>query len=263
MSHDEGAARRGPQAAPRDERDVKLHGAVALVTGAGRRVGRAIAIALGAEGMRVAVHYHSSRTGAAETVATIQAAGGEAWAVQADLSDAHAAAPLVQGVAAHYGALQVLINSAAIMMRTPLETVTPHEWDTMEAINLRAPFFCAQAAAAIMREQGGVIVNIADLAGMETWPAYIPHGITKAGVLFMTRALARALAPTIRVNAVVPGSVLLPESWSAEDAARLARTTPLRRLGSPADVAQAVVYLLQADYVTGDALVVDGGRHVR
>jgi pteridine reductase len=242
---------------------MKLPGSVALVTGAGRRVGRAIALVLGAKGMRVAVHYHASADGAERTVGDIAAAGGEAWAVRADLRDPDAAVQLIEAVHEHFGALDALVNSAAIMVRTPLDEVTPSTWDEMFAINLRAPFFCARAAAAVMRERGGVIVNIADLAGLETWPAYIPHGITKAGVLQMTRALARTLAPAIRVNAVAPGAVLLPESWGKGDAERLARTTPLHRLGSPADVAQAVTYLLEADYVTGETLIVDGGRHIR
>jgi pteridine reductase len=111
--------------------------------------------------------------------------------------------------------------------------------------------------------KGGAIVNIADLAALETWPEYIPHGISKAGVMQLTRALARKLAPAIRVNAVVPGAVLLPEHWTKEDADKLVRTTPLARLGAPEDVARAVVYLLESDYVTGDAVIVDGGRHLR
>jgi pteridine reductase len=242
---------------------MQLRGAVALVTGAGRRVGRGIALALGARGMRVGVHYHSSEEGAARTVADIETAGGEAWASRADLTDPQAGGALVRAVAEHFGTLDVLVNSAAVMLRTPLDEVTPAEWDSMFALNLRAPFFCARAAAAVMRERGGVIINIADLAGLETWPGYIPHGISKAGVLQMTRALARTLAPGIRVNAVAPGAVLLPESWGREDAERLVRTTPLRRLGSPEDVAQAVIYLLEADYVTGETLIVDGGRHIR
>jgi pteridine reductase len=149
------------------------------------------------------------------------------------------------------------------MLRTPIEEVTEATWDEMFALNLRAPFFCARAAALVMGERGGTIVNVADLAGLETWPAFVPHGITKAGVIQMTRALARALAPRIRVNAVAPGAVLLPEDWPAEAAERLVRTTPLRRLGSPEDVARAVLYLLEADFVTGEVLIVDGGRHVR
>ena len=114
-----------------------------------------------------------------------------------------------------------------------------------------------------MGAKGGAIVNIADLAGLEAWPGYVPHGISKAGVIQMTRALARTLAPHVRVNAVAPGAVLLPEHWSDAEAARLASTTPLGRIGTAGDVAQAVCYLLEADYVTGDTLIVDGGRHIR
>ena len=242
---------------------MEPQGRTALVTGAGRRVGRAVALALAARGMRVAVHYHASEAEAADTVRQAEALGTEARSLRADLRQPESAEQLVRDVVAQFGTLDVLINSAAIMLRTPLDEVTVEEWDETFSLNLRAPFFCARAAARVMRERGGVIVNIADLAGLETWPAYIPHGISKAGVIHMTRSLARALAPSVRVNAVAPGAVLLPESWSAADAERLAGTTPLRRLGSPEDVAQAVSYLVDADYVTGETLIVDGGRHLR
>ncbi|HEU4641326.1 MAG TPA: SDR family oxidoreductase [Gemmatimonadaceae bacterium] len=238
-------------------------GRVALVTGGARRVGRAITLALAARGARVAVHYHASAAEAEDTVREARALGAEAWPIAADLREPDAPERLVRAVAAHFGGLDVLVNSAAVMLRTPLDEVTPAQWDEIMTLNLRAPFFCARAAADVMRERGGVIVDIADLAGLESWPAYIPHGISKAGVIHMTRALARRLAPGIRVNAIAPGAVLLPETWGEEDAERLARTTPLRRIGTPEDVAQAVLYLLEADYVTGDTLIVDGGRHVR
>ena len=241
---------------------MDLAGRVALVTGARHRVGRALAVALGGRGMRVAVHYRSDPAQAAETCRLITEAGGAAEAFQADLATVDAPATLVDAVARHYGALDVLVNSAAVMVRTPVGEVTPAAWDAMFAVNLRAPFFCAQAAAAHMRDQGGAIVNIADLAAYETWPAYVPHTITKAGVVQMTRALARALAPRIRVNAIAPGAVLLPEGWSAEGDEHLRATTPLGRHGSPEDVAQALLYLLDASFVTGETLVVDGGRHV-
>ena len=169
---------------------------------------------------------------------------------------------LIDDVASRGGALDVLVNSAAEMHRTSFDSVTPAEWDDVMALNLKSPFFCSQAAARHMTA-GGAIVNIADLAALETWPEYIPHGISKAGVMQLTRALARKLAPAIRVNAVVPGAVLLPEHWTKEDADKLIRTTPLARLGAPEDVARAVVYLLESDYVTGDAVIVDGGRHLR
>jgi pteridine reductase len=242
---------------------MRLHGRVALVTGAGRRVGRALAVGLGAEGARVAVHYNGSAAGAQETAEQIVRAGGEARVFQANLSDAEAPARLVDDVAGAFAGLDVLVNSAAVMHRTPIGAVSVGEWDAMFALNLRAPFFAAQAAAGHMRNNGGAIVNIADLAAFETWPGYVPHGISKAGVVQMTRALAHALAPTIRVNAVAPGAVMLPDDWDASAAERLASTTPLRRLGAPSDVVDAVLYLLHADYVTGETIVVDGGRHVR
>jgi pteridine reductase len=242
---------------------VDLRGRVALVTGAGQRVGRAIALALAARGMKVAIHYHESAAGAAETAELARRAGGEGWTVGADLRTAAEAERVVRDTAAHFGTLDALVNSAAIMLRTPVHDVTPAQWDEIMAINLRAPFFAARAAAAVMGTRGGAIVNIADLAGMEAWPQYVPHGISKAGVLQMTRALARTLAPHVRVNAVAPGAVLLPTDWTDADAARLAGTTPLGRIGTPGDVAQAVCYLLEADYVTGDTLIVDGGRHIR
>jgi len=242
---------------------MKPRGRVALVTGGARRVGRAIALALAERGARVAIHHHASPDDAASAVAAAEALGTEAWSVAHDLRDPAAPERLVRDVVARFGSLDILVNSAAVMQRTPLDEVTPEEWDAIFALNLRAPFFVARAAAAAMRGRAGVIVNLADLAGLEVWPSYIPHGVSKAGVIQLTRALARTLAPDIRVNAVAPGAVLLPEAWSDAAAARLAATTPLGRLGSPADVAQAVLYLVEADYVTGETLVVDGGRLLR
>ena len=241
----------------------KLEDQVALVTGAGRRVGQAIAVTLGARAMRVVVHYNGSREGADETVRMIEQAGGHALAVQTDLTDPGGPNALIERVLAEYGALNALVNSAAIMLRTPIGEVGVAEWDTMFAINTRAPFFLSQRAAPELARAQGSIVNIADLAAFETWPAYVPHTITKAAVVQMTRALAHALAPDVRVNAVAPGVVMLPEGWNPEEGERLRRTTPLARLGSAEDVAQAVVYLLEAEYVTGEVIRVDGGRHIR
>jgi pteridine reductase len=242
---------------------MQLEGRAALVTGAGRRLGRAIAVALGARGMHVGVHYGSSAAGAGETATEIEAAGGRAVCLQADLTEPDAPGDLVDAAVAALGRLDVLVNSAAVMVRTPIDKVTPGEWDAMFALNLRAPFFAAQAAAPHLARQRGAIVNLADLAAFETWPAYVPHGITKGGVVQMTRALARVLAPEVRVNAVAPGTVLLPESWPDAAARHLAETTPLRRIGAPEDVTRTVIFLLESDYVTGETILVDGGRHVR
>lgn len=242
---------------------IALAGRVALVTGAGRRIGQAIAVALGARGMRVVVHYNGSAKGAHDTARLIQDAGGRARIVQADLSDLAAAERLVDRAVDAEGELFALVNSAAIMLRTPVGDTTPRAWEEMFAINVRAPYFLAQRAAPALRSARGVIVNIADLAAFETWPAYVPHAMTKAAIVQMTRGLARALAPEVRVNAVAPGVVLLPDAWGEEDAERLRATTPLQRLGTPDDVAGAVAYLLEADYVTGEVITVDGGRRIR
>lgn len=242
---------------------MNLAGRVALVTGAGQRVGRALAVALGKERMQVAVHYNSSADGARATQEMIEAAGGKATIFQSDLTSPREPAELVRKVAAAFGSLAVVVNSAAVMERTLIGTVTSQVWDDIFALNLRAPFLVSQAAAPLMKSDGGAIVNIADLAAFENWPAYVPHSISKAGVVKMTSSLARALAPEIRVNAIAPGAVLLPSSWNAEAGDRLASTTPLRRLGTPDDVVEAMLYLLGSDYVTGETLIVDGGRHIR
>ena len=240
-----------------------LAGRVALVTGAGRRVGRAIAVALGAQGMRVVVHYKESVSGARDTAQAIEEAGGIAALLRADLSDVTACQQLIDAVVLEHGELYALVNSAAMMLRTPVAEVTQAEWDAMYALNVRAPFFLTQRAAPALKLARGSIVNIADLAAFETWVGYIPHGMTKAAVVQMTRAFAHALAPEIRVNAVAPGVVLLPEEFDATSAEHLRRTTPLGRFGTPEDVAAAVVYLLGAEYVTGEVIRVDGGRHIR
>jgi pteridine reductase len=225
-------------------------------------VGRALALALGSRGMSVAVHYNASQAEADETVSLIEKSGGKARAFQANLSDADSPAKLVHDVVKSFGQLSVLVNSAAVMKRQPFGSVTAHGWDETMSLNLRAPFLVAQAAAAEM-QTGGAIVNIADLAAFETWPSYIPHSISKAGIVKMTEGLARVLAPGIRVNAIAPGAVLLPDDWTDKTGERLADTTPLRRLGDPEDVVDAMLYLLSADYVTGETIIVDGGRRIR
>ena len=242
---------------------MDLQGRVALVTGAGRRLGRAIAVALGRRGARVAVHFNDASTGAEETAAMIRAAGGDARTFGADLSDAAAAGALVNTVADAFGAFDVLINSAGIMERHPVSEVTPEMWDRTFAINLRSQFFTSQAAAPRMPDRGGVIVNMADLAGFEAWTAYVAHSVSKAGVVALTRALAHALAPRVRVNAIAPGAVLLPEHWDKAQADHLIATTPLKHLGSPDDVVRTVEFLIDSEYITGETVIVDGGRHVR
>lgn len=247
-----------PSDARRDKRDV-TRPPVALVTGGAKRLGASIARLLAARGCQVAIHCNTSLAEAEGLAAEI---GDQARVFQADLGVAGSPRLLVERVMQSFGALDVLINSAASFHRTPLTSVTEAQWDEVFAVNLRAPFFLALEASRVMTV-GGCIVNMSDLAAFETWPGYIPHGIAKAGVATMTRNLARQLAPDIRVNAIAPGVVLLPDDMPEAEVARLAETTPLRRHGSPDDITRAVEYLLDARFVTGEVLFVDGGRHVR
>ena len=242
---------------------MDLDGKVVLVTGAGTRVGRAIALALGKAGMRVGVHYYGSEKGARQTADEIIRAGSDARTLPGDLTDPATGPRVIEHISKVFGSFDVLVNSAAVMLRTPIGEVLVEDWDAMFALNLRAPFFLSQSAARVMKDRGGVIINIADLAAFESWRNYVPHAITKAGIVQMTRGLAHALAPKIRVNAIAPGAVLLPEGYGPEERDKLVATTPLGRIGSPEDVAQAVIYLISADYVTGETIIVDGGRHVR
>ncbi|HKA59124.1 MAG TPA: SDR family oxidoreductase [Gemmatimonadales bacterium] len=243
---------------------MRLEGAGALVTGAGRRIGQAIAVGLAELGCDVAVHYHGSKQGAEETATAIRAAGRRAELIRGDLRDPIAARGLADEAVRSLKRLDVVVNSAAVMVRQNVEEVTPESWDDTLDLNLRATFFVSQGAIPHLRRTRGKIVNIADLAGLEPWPAYATHCISKAGVVMLTKALARALAPDIAVNAVAPGAVLLPDEWDEEASAHIRETTPLKRLGAPADVVAAVRFLLSdTDYVTGTILVVDGGRLIR
>jgi pteridine reductase len=240
---------------------MELPGKVALVTGAGRRLGRAMAEALAIRGMTVALHYHSSEDGARSLEREIRTLGGRASCFPADLTSPDAARSLPGRVAAEWGRLDVLVNSAAVMHRLSFEETTPAQWDSIHNLNLRSLFFCAQGAAPALRAARGKIVNLADLAGLEPWSGFAAHSISKAGVVMFTKVLARSLAPDVTVNAIAPGAVLVPEDYSKEERDRLARSTPLRRLGSPSDVVAGLLYLLEGgDFVTGHTLVVDGGR---
>src|SRR2546422_1978337 len=208
---------------------VELVGRRALVTGAGRRVGQAIAVGLARAGRDVAVHYYGSAGGAGETGERIRAAGRRAELVQADLRDAAAARALADQAARALGGLDILVNSAGVMREQRVEDVTPEGWDETLDLNLRAYFFVAQGAIPHLRRTKGRIVNLADEAAFEVWPGYVPHCVSKAGVVMLTKGLARVLAPDITVNAVAPGAVLPPDAWDDKARQRLARTTPLQR----------------------------------
>ena len=239
---------------------MELRGKCALVTGAGQRIGRAIAYGLIRRGVNVAIHYHRSEQGAKATQMEAEVAGVKVARLKADLGDVEAAEALPARARDALGGLDIAVLNAAIMERRSLEDVTPHAWDRVMNLNLRATFFAAKGAAAAMGEQGGAIVTLADIAAFQRWKRYPVHVISKAGVVAATEVLAKILAPRVRVNAVAPGAVLPPPDWDDEARKQLAASTPLGRLGAPDDVVRAVIFLLENDYLTGTTLVVDGGR---
>jgi pteridine reductase len=236
---------------------------IALVTGGAVRIGRAISAALAEDGYRIVIHYNSSSGPADELVAEIKRRGGEAVAIGADLADADAVRRLASEAVDAFGGIDVLVNNASVFPAEKLEETDEALWDHTMAVNLRAPFFLIRHLAATLRARKGVVVNMADLAGIQAWAAYAAHGISKAGIVHLTEVAARSLAPDVRVNGIAPGTVLPPESMGDDEIRRLAERAPLKKNGSPEDVVRALRYLLAADFVTGQTLVVDGGRLLR
>lgn len=241
-----------------------LAGRRALVTGGAVRLGRELALALAKMGLDVAVHYRSSAAPAEATAADCRALGVRAVTVAGDLGRADECRRVVAQAAEALGGVDVLVNSAANFVSAPFEDTTEEQVDAALAVNVKGPFFCSQAAAPGMIERGfGRIVNLSDVAGLEPWPRFAAHSAAKAAIVMLTRSLAQALAPEVTVNAIAPGAVLMPDGSSEAAVRRSEEKTVLGRVGSPADVADALEYLLKADYVTGHTLVVDGGRLVR
>jgi pteridine reductase len=234
----------------------------ALVTGGAIRVGRTISVALGRAGYDVAIHYSSSDSAAAEVGEEIRDLGRRASIVHADLLEPEAPDRLLAEAAERLGGLDLLINNAAAFPHARPEDVTTTDWDALFSLNTRAPFFCSVAAARTMGDDGGSIINITDSGVGDAWPGYAPYLASKAALVSLTRSLARAWAPKIRVNAVAPGPVLLPEGSSASERATAAARTALGRVGRAEDVAEAVLYLDNAEYVTGEVLFVDGGSRL-
>jgi NAD(P)-dependent dehydrogenase (short-subunit alcohol dehydrogenase family) len=239
-----------------------LKGQVALITGAGRRIGRAIALRLGAEGAHIIVHYRSSRSEAEGVAAEIIRNGGEATCMQAELTSVGEIDGLFTKIGGRFGRLDILVNNAAIFSPTPLGQTQEAQWDAILDTNLKAQFFCAQGAAPLLKQSGrGRIINFASLGGLQAWPTYAAYCASKAGVIMLTRCLARALAPGVTVNAIAPGTISFPED-APDIAERAIRSAPLQRTGSVEDIIKAVVYLLGAEFVTGQVLVVDGGASI-
>jgi NAD(P)-dependent dehydrogenase (short-subunit alcohol dehydrogenase family) len=244
-----------PDSAPTNQKE-SLSGRVVLVTGAAKRLGRAVALHLAEEGADVVIHYRSSRAEADEAVGQIEKLGRRSIA----LTSISEIKRLFKDTSKLFGRLDVLVNSAANFLHTKFESTSEETWDASLDSNLKAPFFCAQAAAPLLKQSGrGVIINFSDVGGLLAWPGYIPHCVSKAGVIMLTRCLAKALAPEIRVNAVAPGTISMPGD-PPEMEADFIKRAPLRRSGKPSDVAAAVSFLIHSDFMTGQVLVLDGGR---
>ena len=247
-----------------------LGGRGALVTGAARRIGRAIAFALGRAGSRVAIHYGGSAEAAAATVAELGQEGIEARAFQADLSSPAEIDGLFDEVAEWLGGLDVLVNSAASFESAPFDEIGPEDWDRVFAVNLRAPFLCTQRAARLMRSTerpdgvAGLVVNITDLSALGVWRGYVAHSVSKAGVAHLTRTSSWELAPDVRVNAIAPGAILPapgvdPQSPEWQERGR---DVPVGTVGDPEQIARTVVFLAENDFVNGTILPVDGGEYL-
>lgn len=241
---------------------LDLRGKRALVTGAGKRVGRAIAIALGREGMHVAVHYNSSPTEAEDTCRAVRDAGGQAFSIRADLSRRDAARALVDDAVTELGGLDVLVPSAAGYERVAIDAIQDSDWDRMLELDLTSPFILAHRAIPHLRASKGSITFITCSSATTPFRHHLPYTVAKAGVRHLARTLSLELSPDVRVNAVAPGTVLPPPDMSVIETERIRSRIPLGRLGVPEDIADAVVYLSRAPFVTGHELHVDGGRTV-
>jgi pteridine reductase len=236
---------------------------VALVTGSARRLGAAIARGLHAAGYDIALHCGHSREDAASLAASLEATRPDSTLVlQADLTEFDRLPELIAHTIGRFGRLDALVNNASAFFPTPIGEATPAQFDALFGANTRAPFFLAQAAAPHLRATRGAIVNLADIYGERTLPQHALYGMSKAALLYMTRALALELAPDVRVNAIAPGAILWPDSGKGDAAKQaLLERTPLGRTGTPEEVAEAVRWLLRdATYTTGQVLRLDGGR---
>jgi pteridine reductase len=237
---------------------------IALVTGGAVRIGRSICEMLAQEGAEVYCHYNHSAKEARQLQNALAARNLKIQLVQGDFANIKIVERVVRYVIKRSGKLDILINNAAVFFKMPLGTVKEKEWDLLFAINLKAAFFCAQIAGMQMvKQSGGKIINIGDAAGDNPWSSYIPYGITKSGIIAMTKGLAKALAPNVHVNCINPGPVSLPKDFSEKERRMAVGQTVLNREGSAQDIAAAVKFLLKdSDYITGAVITVDGGRSI-
>ena len=243
--------------------DLPLAGKIAIVTGGGVRVGRAISLGLAAAGADVAIHYRRSREEAETVASQLRSAGRRSMVLEGDLARPEDCRKVVAGAMREFGGLDFLVHSAANFHRAALEDTDETLWDSAMNVNARAGFLLAREAAATLRERRGRVVLISDFLAETPERNYFAHSVSKAAVEGLVRALAVALAPEVAVNGIAPGTVLLPEGTTPEEAERLARRLPTKRIGSAEDVAAAVVFLCAGPaFLTGQVIRVDGGRSI-
>jgi len=242
---------------------MEIRGKVALVTGGAHRVGKAITMMLVKHGADVVVNYYSASRAADETVAEAQALGVRARAIQCDVADWSQVQAMATTIKEEFGGVDIIVNSASLFEQTPILTNDISAWHRVTGISIDGPFYvCNTLVPSMLERGGGAIVNIVDLSAWQPWPNFAAHGVSKAALLAFTRQLALELAPTIRVNAVAPGPVMPPPIHDAKLLAEAAAGTLLGRWGTPEDVAFAVRYLIEADYMTADVVTVDGGERI-
>lgn len=234
----------------------------ALVTGGAVRVGRALSLGLADEGWDVAVGYHTSEAPAREVAEQVEAAGRRALLCPGDVSDPGDVRAIADRIRAELGRLDLLVNNASTFFRGRLAAISEEEWDRTMGVNVKGPFLLVRAVADLLAVAGGSVVNILDLSAFRPWVEYPHHSVSKAALLQLTKVMARSLAPGLRVNAVAPGTVLPPEDYSEDQIEASRRKTLLKTLGTPEDVVRAVVFLARSPFVTGEVIVVDGGRRL-
>jgi len=241
---------------------MNTQGKLAFVTGSAKRIGRAIAIELAKRGATVGIHHRAknSEADAIETLRLIREAGGNGEIFQAELTEIQQVEEMFEDVRDAFGKLHILVNSASVFSPAAPAETTEDLWNDQMDSNAKAPFFVAQHAARLMSD--GKIINIADVAGEVIWPGYFAYSVSKAALIAVNRGLAKSYAPRIQVNAISPGPVLFPEYYSDEQKRSAVERTLLKRPGSPDDIVNAVMFLIENDYITGELIHVDGGRHV-
>jgi pteridine reductase len=232
---------------------------VALITGGAIRVGRAITLGLAEAGYDVVVNYHTSASEALKVTREVEKLGRAAEVAPGDVSDADDVARIAGLVRDRFGRLDLLVNNASLFPQTPFLDIEEGEWDRVMAVNLKGPFLMVKATADLLTESGGRVINLVDLSAFQPWVDHPHHAVSKAGLLHLTRIMARALAPRVRVNAIAPGAVLLPESYDEKARKRSAERAALGTLGSPDDVVRTVLFLERSPFITGEVIVVDGG----